>query len=52
MKVPIPEAMFDELERIIGQLLNVAQKGIYPEPTRYKARCADCCYGNLCEKNV
>lgn len=52
VKVPITEAMFDELERIIGQLLNVAQKGIYPEPTRYKARCADCCYGNLCEKNV
>ncbi len=52
VEVPITESMFAELENIIGQLLNVVQKGIYPEPTRYKARCSDCCYGNLCEKNI
>ena len=50
--VPITEPMFSELEDIIEQLTAVVQKGIYPEPTRYKARCADCCYGNLCEKHI
>jgi len=52
VEVPISESMFEELEKVIGQLMAVVQKGIYPEPTRYKARCADCCYGNLCEKNI
>ncbi len=52
VRVPITESMFSELEDIIGQLTTVVQKGIYPEPTRYKARCADCCYGNLCEKEI
>ncbi len=52
VEVPIPERIFDELKTMIGQLLDVVQKGIYPAPTKYKARCADCCYGNLCEKSI
>lgn len=25
-------------------------KGYYPKATKYKARCIDCCYRNICEK--
>jgi CRISPR-associated exonuclease Cas4 len=52
VEVPISIQMFDELKRIIRQLMEVVQKGIYPEPTRYKARCADCCYKNICEMTI
>jgi CRISPR-associated exonuclease Cas4 len=52
IEVPITEHMLEDLKKIVLQILDVIQKGIYPEPTRYKARCADCCYGNLCEQNI
>jgi CRISPR-associated exonuclease Cas4 len=50
--VPITKRMYSELDEIINDLLNVVQKGVYPEPTKYKARCSDCCYRNICEKVV
>jgi CRISPR-associated exonuclease Cas4 len=52
IEVPITEHMLEDLKKIVLQIMDVIQKGIYPEPTRYKARCADCCYGNLCEQNI
>ena len=52
VEVTITDGMHTELKQIINQLLCVIQKGLYPEPTKYKARCDDCCYGNLCEKNI
>jgi len=52
VEVPITEGMYLELDAIIGDLLGVVQKGIYPPPTKYRARCADCCYRNICEKVV
>ncbi len=52
VEVTITEEMYAELERIIMGLLCVVQSGIYPKPTESKARCADCCYGNICEKVI
>jgi CRISPR-associated exonuclease Cas4 len=52
IEVPITEKMFVELERIVADLLKVVVKGIYPDATQYKARCADCCYRNICEKVI
>jgi len=52
VEAPITEKMYEDLKNHLRQLLAVVQKGKYPEPTRYKARCADCCYGNLCEKAI
>jgi CRISPR-associated exonuclease Cas4 len=52
VEVPITEKMQQELDTIIGELLSVVQKGVYPKPTRYRARCSDCCYGNICEKVI
>lgn len=52
VEIKITDKMYEELQKYLKQLLDVVQKGIYPKPTRYKARCADCCYGNLCEKVI
>ena len=52
IEVQITEQMYSELDKIISDLLNIIQKGMYPKPTKYKARCADCCYRNICEKVI
>jgi CRISPR-associated exonuclease Cas4 len=52
IEVPITKKMYQELDVIIGDLLNVVQKGVYPKPTKYRARCGDCCYRNICEKVI
>jgi len=52
IEVLITEKMYAELDRIISGLLDIIQKGLYPKPTKYKARCADCCYRNICEKVI
>ncbi|MCD6570253.1 MAG: CRISPR-associated protein Cas4 [Deltaproteobacteria bacterium] len=50
--VSITRQMYCELDKIINDLLHVVQKGVYPKPTKYKARCSDCCYRNICEKVI
>ena len=52
VEVEISEEMYSELGRILGELLDVVRKGVYPKPTKHKARCPDCCYFNLCEKVI
>ncbi|MDO9527704.1 MAG: CRISPR-associated protein Cas4 [Syntrophales bacterium] len=52
IEVTITEKMYSELDAIISDLRSVIQRGIYPKPTSYKARCGDCCYGNICEKVI
>ena len=52
VEVEITEKMYSELDRIIQGLLRIVQRGFYPEPTKYPARCADCCYKNICEKTI
>ena len=52
VEVPIKEKMYSELSEIIKEFSDVVQKGIYPKPTRYKQRCPDCCYRNLCERTI
>lgn len=52
IEIPIKEKDYTELEIIVEDLLDVVQKCRYPEPTRYKKRCVDCCYRNICEKAI
>jgi len=52
VEVPIHEKDFDELKKIINGMLQIIQKCRYPNPTRYKRRCPDCCYRNICERNI
>jgi len=50
VEVPIHEKDFDELGIITKGILDVIQRCKYPQPTKYKQRCPDCCYRNICEK--
>jgi CRISPR-associated exonuclease Cas4 len=52
VEVPIRDTDFDELDKIITGLIDVIVRCKYPKPTRYKQRCPDCCYGNVCERTI
>jgi CRISPR-associated exonuclease Cas4 len=42
------EADFAEVRAVVAEVLSVIQSGSFPAATRWKARCADCCYRNIC----
>lgn len=52
IEVEIGENDFKELDNIIKDFLNVIQRCRYPGPTKYRKKCPDCCYRNICEKNI
>ncbi len=52
VEISIRDNDFDELDKIINGLLDVIVKCRYPKPTRYKRRCPDCCYRNVCESTI
>ena len=52
VEVPIHETDFIELSKIICEILDIIQKCRYPKPTKYKKRCPDCCYRNVCERTI
>jgi len=35
-------------KNLIGEIFSVVQKGFYPKRTRWRNRCIDCCYKNIC----
>jgi len=39
---------FERAITMVGEVLEVIQKGFYPDATKYKARCVDCTYRNIC----
>lgn len=52
IEVELTSNMYQQLELVIKDFFDVVQKGKYPRPTKYKARCADCCYKNICEQVI
>ena len=39
---------FDKAVEIIMDILEIIEKGFYPERTKDKMKCVDCCYRNIC----
>ncbi|AKB75555.1 CRISPR-associated RecB family exonuclease Cas4b [Methanosarcina lacustris Z-7289] len=35
-------------EKIIEEIIDIIQKGLYPKTTRSSRKCVDCCYRNIC----
>ena len=52
VEVAITEEMYAELHGILKDILDIVRRGVYPQATSVKARCPDCCYGNICEKQI
>ena len=49
----IEEIIFTENDfkkglEIIDEILEIIDKGFYPGKSRYKNKCVDCCYSNIC----
>ncbi len=49
----IEEIIFTEKDfkkglEIIDEILEIIDKGFYPGKSRYKNKCIDCCYSNIC----
>ncbi len=47
-EVPLGDKDFERAISIVDNVLTIIQKGFFPAPTRYKARCIDCAYRNIC----
>jgi len=39
---------FERAIALVNEVLEIIQKGFYPEATKYKVRCVDCTYRNIC----
>jgi CRISPR-associated exonuclease Cas4 len=42
------ESDFEEAAAVVAEILEVIRTGRFPKATRWKARCGDCCYRNIC----
>lgn len=48
IEVEFTEEDFSEVESVLDEIMGVIQTGLFPRGTRWKARCSDCCYRNIC----
>ena len=48
IEVPLTEAAEQEALRAVAEIFDIIPTGRMPRRTRYKVRCADCCYKNIC----
>lgn len=47
-ELKLSEKGFERAIALVNEVLEVIQKGFYPVATKYKARCVDCTYRNIC----
>jgi len=47
--VDLTKTDFEKLNGIIEKIKVIIKNGRYPKSTKYKKRCIDCCYKNICE---
>jgi CRISPR-associated exonuclease Cas4 len=50
VELPHTEEGYAEARQVVSEVLEVIQTGVFPRATPYRARCADCCYRNICIK--
>ena len=47
-EIEITSSDFKKAEKIIEEILDIVQKGLYPKTSRSSSKCVDCCYRNIC----
>ncbi len=47
-EMEISASDFKKAEKIIEEIIDIIQKGLYPKTTRSSRKCVDCCYRNIC----
>ena len=49
IEIELKKKDFIQLEAIIKNIKRIINMGKYPQSTKYRKRCIDCCYKNICE---
>ncbi|MFY1112930.1 MAG: CRISPR-associated protein Cas4 [Methanosarcinaceae archaeon] len=47
-EIEIKTSDFDKSLKIIQEILDIMNKGLYPKTTKSSRKCIDCCYRNIC----
>jgi len=47
-EIKLREDIFKDVNRVLEDIIEIIHKGYYPNPTKYKSRCRDCTYRNVC----
>ncbi|AZO96387.1 CRISPR-associated protein Cas4 [Halocella sp. SP3-1] len=47
-EIPINKETYQNVKTIIEEIINIIDKGYFPKGTKYKRRCSDCTYRNIC----
>lgn len=42
------ERDFNRAAQVLGEVLEIIQRGTFPKRTKWRVRCVDCCYKNIC----
>ena len=48
VEIPMAEEDFERALRIMQECFDIIRLGLFPEATKWTARCPDCCYRNIC----
>ena len=48
VEIEFKNADFEKARLIVREILEIIQRGYYPDGTKQKARCVDCTYRNIC----
>lgn len=49
-EITIDKKDYNIVENMIEDIINIIEKGYFPQKTKYKSRCTDCTYRNICIK--
>lgn len=47
-EIPINRERYENVKTTIEEIINIIDKGYFPKRTKYKRRCPDCTYRNIC----
>jgi CRISPR-associated exonuclease Cas4 len=47
-EIEISTSDFKKADKIIQEILDIIQKGLYPQTSKSSRKCIDCCYRNIC----
>jgi len=48
VELPVTEKAVEKVKNTAAQILDIIRRNRFPEATRYKKRCRDCTYRNIC----
>lgn len=47
-EIEINSSDFKKAEKIVQEIVDIVQKGLYPKTSKSSRKCVDCCYRNIC----